>query len=91
MNAIQRADYAEQLLANEVLKMAWEAIEGEIVNELKDCPIRDKEGQQELVRLLKTVGKLRSVLIGYVETGKLERMREPKVAEKVQTMFRGRV
>jgi hypothetical protein len=89
MNDKQRADYAEQLLSNDVLKMALDVIEREVVDAWENCPARDKEGQEELWRLYKTAKKFRGVLLGYVQAGKLERLTEPaSPVEKVKRMFR---
>ncbi|WP_288081929.1 hypothetical protein [Pseudomonas sp.] len=62
---------ARTLLENELLNEALAAIDREVMEQWIDCPARDKEGKEALWQLIKTSRKFRSVLNGYIESGKL--------------------
>lgn len=62
---------AQALLDNELLDEALSAIDREVMEQWIDCPARDKEGKEALWQLIKTSRKFRSVLNGYIDTGKL--------------------
>lgn len=66
-----RGQYALQLLENELLNEALDAIEKEVLDQWVACPARDKEGKEALWQLIKTSRKFREILTGYVNTGKL--------------------
>ena len=66
-----RAAKAQELLENELLKEALEAIEKEVMEQWIACPARDKEGKEALWQLIKTSRKFREILLGYINTGKL--------------------
>ena len=62
---------AQQLLDDDLLGEELGAIESEVVAQWEQCPARDKEGKEALWQLYKTAKKFRSLLNGYVQTGKL--------------------
>jgi hypothetical protein len=66
-----RGQLSQSLLENELLKEALEAIDKEVMEQWIQCPARDKEGKEALWQLIKTSRKFRSILEGYIETGKL--------------------
>ena len=66
-----RGQVALQLLENELLKEALDAIDREVMEQWIGCPARDKEGKEALWQLIKTSRKFREVLNGYIDTGKL--------------------
>lgn len=66
-----RGRNAQALLDNELLAAALDAIDREVMEQWIDCPARDKEGKEALWQLIKTSRKFRSVLNGYIESGKL--------------------
>lgn len=68
---VDRARRAQELLDNELLSAALDAIESEVVEQWAACPARDKEGKEALWQLMKTSQKFRAILRGYVDTGKL--------------------
>lgn len=74
MDDVLRAKLAADLLANDVLLQALDVLEKEVVDLWGDCPTRDKEGKEELWRLYKTSKKFRTVLMQYVQAGKLPRL-----------------
>ena len=62
---------AFSLAENELLNEALDAIDKEVMEQWIECPARDKEGKEALWQLIKTSRKFRSVLTGYIESGKL--------------------
>jgi hypothetical protein len=66
-----RGQVALQLLENELLNEALDAIDREVMEQWIGCPARDKEGKEALWQLIKTSRKFREVLTGYIDTGKL--------------------
>jgi hypothetical protein len=68
---LQRGIDATQVLENVVFKEAFTILKQSIVEQWKDCPVRDKEGQLLLLQLAKMADKFESILMGIVETGKL--------------------
>jgi hypothetical protein len=68
---IDRGRQAAELLESPLLKAALDAIEAEVVAQWEQCPARDTEGKEALWQLMKTSKKFRSLLTGYVNTGKL--------------------
>lgn len=66
-----RGQTALQLLENELLNQALNAIDKEVMEQWIACPARDKEGKEALWQLIKTSRKFREILTGYINTGKL--------------------
>lgn len=62
---------AFSLAENELLNEALDAIDKEVMEQWIECPARDKEGKEALWQLIKTSRKFRSILTGYIESGKL--------------------
>lgn len=87
MNDQRRGDLAQALLENEVLQMALDVIEREVIALWEQTPVRDREGKEELWRLYKTSKKFRGVLLGYVQAGKLERLKDPTPIQKMSDFF----
>lgn len=71
----QRGIDATQLLENAVFKEAFSILKQAVVEQWKDCPVRDREGQMLLLQLAKLTDKFEGILIGIVETGKLAKHR----------------
>lgn len=61
---------ARQVLDNESYKAAMQALRAQVVQQWKDCPIRDQEGQLLLLQLAKLSDKFESILGGMIEAGK---------------------
>ena len=72
---LQRGINATQVLENVIFKEAFATLKQSVVDQWKDCPVRDKEGQLLLLQLAKLTDKFESILIGIVETGKLAKHR----------------
>jgi hypothetical protein len=66
-----KAAKALSLTENELLNEALSAIDSEVMEQWINCPSRDKEGKEALWQLIKTSRKFRSILTGYIESGKL--------------------
>lgn len=71
MADVDRGRTALSLSENELLCDALDAIDKEVMEQWVDCPARDKDGKEALWQLIKTSRKFRSILVGYIETGKL--------------------
>lgn len=66
-----RGQLSTSLLENELLQEALNAIDKEVMEQWIACPARDHEGKEALWQLIKTSRKFRSILEGYIESGKL--------------------
>ena len=62
---------ALSLSENALLNEALDAIDKEVMEQWINCPARDKEGKEALWQLIKTSRKFRSILNGYIQSGKL--------------------
>jgi len=83
----ERGSNAFSLMENELLREALDAIDAEVMEQWIDCPARDKEGKEALWQLIKTSRKFRSILTGYIESGKLA-TEQIKRYEKESTISR---
>jgi len=81
--------HAMSLLENELLQEALDAIDAEVMEQWIACPARDKEGKEALWQLIKTSRKFRSILTGYIESGKLatEQLKRYEKESKLSRMF----
>ena len=81
--------HAMSLLENELLREALDAIDAEVMEQWIDCPARDKEGKEALWQLIKTSRKFRSILTGYIESGKLatEQLKRFEKESKLSRIF----
>jgi hypothetical protein len=66
---------AQQITNDPVLNAAHEAIEADLLRALMDSPQRDKEGQLELVALMKLNRRYRNCLQRTIESGKVAQER----------------
>ena len=80
---------AFSLAENELLNEALDAIDAEVMEQWIACPARDKEGKEALWQLIKTSRKFRSILTGYIESGKLatEQLKRYEKESKLSRMF----
>lgn len=67
---VLRGQEAAQVLDNEAFKLAMASLKTSVLDQWKNCPIRDTEGQVLLLQLAKLTDKFESILIGMVESGK---------------------
>ena len=72
---VQRATEAALVLDNPAYQEAMSQLKAVVIQQWKDCPVRDREGQLLLLQLAKLCDKFESLLNGMVETGKLAQHR----------------
>ena len=60
---------AVEVVNNEAYKAAMDHLKAQIVEQWKDCPVRDVEGQRLLLQLAKLTDKFDSILSGYIARG----------------------
>lgn len=70
-----RGKEAAQILDSEVFKDAMTMLKTQVMEQWKQAPIRDREGQVLLLQLAKLTDKLEGILIGIIQTGKLAEQR----------------
>ncbi len=73
MADVNRAEHAQRLLNDELLRSALDAIKTEVVRTWIDCEQSKKEDKEALWQLMKTADKFEFLLLGYIEKGKLGR------------------
>ncbi len=96
-NAIVRAQEAERILESEVFKLAIQTLRTSVMEQWKNCPIRDKEGQLLLLQLAKVTDKFEGIFVGLVEQGKMvqhkidldEARNEPQPRRFMRKVFNG--
>lgn len=67
---LQRGVDAAQVLDNAAYKAAMDSLKAQVVQQWKDCPVRDREGALLLLQLAKLADKFEAILSGMVEAGK---------------------
>lgn len=65
-----RGKEAAQILDSEVFKDAMNSLKSQVMEQWKQAPIRDREGQVLLLQLAKLADKFEAILVGLVEQGK---------------------
>ncbi len=73
--SVQRALEAAQVLDNPAYQEAMRQLKTAVIQQWKECPVRDREGQMLLLQLAKLTDKFESLLQGMVATGKLAQHR----------------
>ena len=68
---IHRANKARQILEEPLLIEAFSIMERDVVEMFVSCPERDREGLQLLQQHIRNVRKLRNILLGIIENGKM--------------------
>lgn len=68
---VERGRQAQELLNNELLKGALDAIEREVFEAWATAPALSKDEKEALWQHVRACRNFRSVLIGYIQTGKL--------------------
>jgi hypothetical protein len=72
---VQRATEAALVLDNPAYQEAMSQLKSVVIQQWKDCPVRDREGQLLLLQLAKLTDKFEAILKGMIETGKLAQHR----------------
>lgn len=62
---------AQRVLDSEAYTSAMRIMRAQIVEQWKNCPVRDTEGQTLLLQLAKLADKFEGILSGLVQGGKL--------------------
>jgi hypothetical protein len=81
-DAVRVARQAADVLGNEAYKKAMASMKSQIVDQWREAPIRDREGQMVLLQLAKIAEKFEGILAGYIEGGKLAQRRLDLDAER---------
>lgn len=86
---VQRAQEAALVLDNPAYREAMSQLKSAVIQQWKDCPVRDKEGQLLLLQLAKLTDKFEAILQGMIATGKLaqhridlDRERDESIAQR---------
>ena len=72
---VLRGREASAVLENEAFKTAIGGLKSTVLEQWKQCPVRDREGQVLLLQLAKLTDKFESILVGMIENGKLAQNR----------------
>jgi len=72
---LQRGIDASQVLDNAAFREAFVALNNAVVDQWRECPVRDVQGQTLLLQLVKITAKFEAILVGMVENGKLAQRR----------------
>lgn len=72
---VQRATEAAQVLDNPAYQEAMQSLKAAVIQQWRECPVRDREGQLLLLQLAKLTDKFEGILNGMLETGKLAQHR----------------
>ena len=68
---VLRGREASAVLENEAFKVAMIGLKSMVLDQWKQCPVRDREGQVLLLQLAKLTDKFEGILVGMIESGKL--------------------
>lgn len=68
---VERGRKAQELLDNELLKGALDAVEREVFEAWANAPALSKDEKEALWQHVRACRNFRSVLVGYIQTGKL--------------------
>lgn len=83
---VRLARNATDCINNEAYMKAMALLKTQIVDQWKDCPVRDIEGQRLLLQLAKLAEKFDGILSGYVQAGKLAQHRIDLNDERNESM-----
>ena len=70
---ILRAEKAQRLLNDPLIREALQTLEKDVAEAWATSAIRDKEGQNELLLMMKTARKFKAIFETYVQTGEVEK------------------
>jgi len=62
---------AQRVIESEAYKQAMTNLKAQIVDNWRQCPVRDSEGQLLLLQLAKLADKFEAIMTGMVQAGKL--------------------
>ena len=75
---IRRAEEAERLMNEPLLKEAFQTIEAAIVERMKRADVGDAKQHQDLIVTLQLLGKVKQHIKTVIDTGKMARVEEEK-------------
>jgi len=86
-----KAQQAKELLDNELFQTIFTDFEADVIETLANCPVRDTEGRDILLMSLQVGRRVKGVLTGYIETGKLATANlqppKPTLVSKIKQAF----
>lgn len=85
---VLRGREASAVLENEAFKAAIQGLKDAVIQNWRDCPVRDAQGQLLLLQLMKLTDKFEGLLVGMVETGKIAQRRIDLDSERDETQVR---
>lgn len=84
----QRMNAAQEVLNNEAYRAAMDHLKAQVVQQWKDCPVRDAQGQLLLLQLIKLCDKFDGILSGMIEAGKFAQMKIDLDKERDESKLR---
>lgn len=84
--AIIRGEAARRIMDDEVFKSSMQKLEADICEAWAQMPIRDKEGQHELLLMMQTARKFKALLQTILQTGEYEKsqIQKPKLKRTLE-------
>lgn len=81
---------ARYILDHPLTVRAFKTLEDEIVEQWANCPLRDRDGQHELLLMLKVQRKFKAIFEGYIDAGMIaeERAKVPNLMRTRADRFR---
>lgn len=70
---VARGHEAALVLESAAYREAMDSLKAQVIEQWKECPVRDREGQLLLLQLAKMADKFEGILGGMVERGKMAR------------------
>lgn len=89
MDPISKGEQAKRVLEDPVVKEALSAIRQEIIEQWSATPARDAEGREWVWRHYKVAERFEAMLRGYIETGRIEDMRNTEKESFAARVKRG--
>lgn len=83
-----RGKEAAAVLENEAFKAAMQGLKDAVIQNWRECPVRDREGALLLLQLAKLTDKFESLLVGMVENGKMAQHRIDLDSERDESQTR---
>lgn len=66
---------AQYILDHPLTLRAFQTLERDIVEQWAECPLRDRDGQHELLLMLKVMRKFQAIFRAYVDAGDIAEAR----------------
>jgi urease accessory protein UreF len=85
---VLRGREAAAVLENEAFKAAMQGLKSAVIQNWRECPVRDKEGQLLLLQLAKLTDKFEAILTGMVQSGDFAQRRIDLDSERDETQVR---